>query len=70
MIYSQEAMPLFEQFKAAVEEHAAVIREFSEFTKTWNLDPLIAEDLLKRMEAAGDKQAQLLHQLQPYRLDV
>ena len=70
MIYSHEAMPLFEQFQSAVEEHAAVIKEFSDFTKSGSRDPLITEKFLKRMEATGDKQAELLHQLQPFRLDV
>ena len=70
MIYSHEAMPLFEQFKAAVEENAAVIREFSDFAKSGNRDPAIAEKFLKRMEVTSDRQAELLHQLQPFRLDV
>lgn len=70
MIYSHEAMPLFLQFQAAAEEHAAVIREFSEFAKSGNRDPGIAEEFLKRMEVTGAAQAELLKQLQPFRLDA
>ena len=70
MIYSHEAMPLFEKFQVAVEENAAVILEFSAFAKSGSRDPLIAEEFLKRMDATGAKQAELLHQLQPFRLDV
>jgi len=70
MIYSHEAEELFEQFQAAVYENAAVIREFSEFAKSGIRDSLIAEEFLKRMETTGAKQADLLHRLQPFRLDV
>lgn len=70
MIYSHEAQALFVEFQAAVEANAAVIHEFSEFAKSGRRDPLIAEEFLKRLEATGVKQADLLHQLQPFRLDV
>lgn len=70
MIYSHEAQELFEKFQAAVEENSVVIREFSAFAQSGNRDPFLAEELLKRMEGTGAKQAELLHQLQPFRLDV
>lgn len=70
MIYSSEAMPLFEEFQVGVNEHAIVIREFNEFVKSGNRDSRIAEDFLKRMETTAAKQAELLQRLQPFRLDV
>lgn len=68
MIYSHEATELFEQFKAAVEANVSVITEFSNFAKSGIRDPLIAEEFLKRLETTGTKQAELLLQLQPFRL--
>lgn len=69
MIYSKEAMPLLDRYKAAVAVEAAAISALHDALQRGIKDRDILDTLTQRMTDTHAASMDLLHDLQQFRLD-